>query len=158
MRKFHLIYIVGLLLTACTIDKSVPMDAYSHVDGTKWNAADKKTFGLDTVETTDDYRLSVRLRTTSELDFQKIYVVVEQQLHNPMLHSVDTMMVQLTDERGAMLGTGVDFYNYVVPLDHPIHLHKGQSGVVTLRHAMRRTQLKGITDVGIKIEHEDSGN
>lgn len=158
MKKLHLIYIVGLLLTACTIDKSVPMDAYSHVDGTKWNAADKKTFVLDTVETTGDYRLSVRLRTTNELEFQKIYVVVEQQLHDPMLCSRDTVIVQLTNKQGVLLATGVDHYDFVAPLGKAIRLHKGQNGEITLSHIMRRTQLKGITDVGIKIEHEDSGN
>ena len=76
------------------------MDAYSHIDDSNWNSSDRKTFILDTVERTGDYRLSVRLRTTSEVEFQKIYVVVEQQLHDPMLRTRDTVMVQFTDERG----------------------------------------------------------
>ena len=158
MRRLHLIYCIVLLLTACTIDNGVLIDAYSHIDDCKWNSSDKKTFALDTVERTGDYRLSVRLRTTGDVDFQKIYVVVEQQLHDPMLRTRDTVMVQFTDERGVMLEQGVDLYNYVVPLDKPVRLHKGQSGEVTLSHVMRRPQLKGITDVGIKIEYEDSGH
>ena len=158
LRRLHLIYCIALLLTACTIDNDVLVDAYSHIDDSKWSSSDRKTFALDTVEKTGDYRLSVRLRTTSEVEFQKIYVVVEQQLHNPMLRSRDTVVVQLTNEQGVMLEKGVDLYNYVVPLDKAIRLHKGQSGEVALSHVMRRTQLKGITDVGVKIEYEDSGH
>lgn len=158
MRRFRLIYCLGLLLTACTIDNGILMDAYMHIDDSKWNSADTKTFALDTVRSTGDYRLSVRIRTTNELEFQKIYVVVEQQLHDPMLCSRDTVIVQLTNKQGVLLATGVDHYDFVAPLGKAIRLHKGQNGEITLSHIMRRTQLKGITDVGIKIENEDSGN
>lgn len=145
-----------LLIGACSVDSSVALRSYNHIEGSEWNSVDKQSFVLDTVSTTGDYRLSVGLRATKEVQLREIYIVVEQQLHNPALYQKDTLKVLLTDEQGNMMGKGLALHEYVTPLSRPVHLHKGQSGEITLGHIMRRTQLKGITDVGIKIEYEDS--
>lgn len=160
IRNIRLLWLAALplLITTCSVDNSVPLNYYCHIDNSEWDTQDKKVFTLDTVETTGDYKLSVALRATKEVQLQEIYIVVEQQLCDPAFCKKDTLIVQLTDRQGNMMGKGLGLYNYIVPLSRHLRLHKGQSGEITLSHIMRRTPLKGITDVGIKIEYEDSSH
>jgi gliding motility-associated lipoprotein GldH len=89
---------------------------------------------------------------------QKIYITAEQEYSMPSLHRKDTVIVQLTDEAGNIQGQGINHYTYTAPVKATVHLHKGQNGQIRLTHIMRRTQLSGITDIGITLTHEDCGN
>lgn len=148
----------ALLTAACSSDGRVVANSYHHISEGVWDTQDTASFTIDSLATDGYYQLSVALRTTNEIQYQKIFIVAEQSYSNPALSCRDTIAVQLTDEAGNIQGDGLGLYNYIVPLDRMINLHKGQSGTIKIGHIMRCTRLSGIVDVGIKLTYEDSSN
>lgn len=124
---------------------------YQPVDNNVWDRQYKMTFNVDTIANSAAYDLQVCLRSLHNVQFQKIYVIVEQKYSHPYMASVDTVCLTLTDEMGNIKGKGLSLFNYTAQLPYKINLRRGQTGTVTLRHAMRRMQLQGINQVGIKM-------
>lgn len=150
--------LVIMALSACYSNDSRVVSQYQHVDNAVWDSQSDIIFPIDSLATGGCYRLSVSLRTTNMVPLQKIYITAEQDYSMPSLHRKDTVMVQLTDEAGNIQGQGINHYTYTAPVKATVHLHKGQNGQIRLTHIMRRTQLSGITDIGITLTHEDCGN
>ena len=142
---------LSVVAGSCSGDDEVVCYEYQPVDNNVWDRQYKMTFRIDTIANSGAYDLQVCLRALHNVQFQKVYVVVEQQYANPYAASVDTVCLTLTDEMGNMEGKGLSLFNYTAQLPHKVNLRRGQSGTVTLRHAMRRMQLQGINQVGVKL-------
>ena len=91
-----------------------------------------------------NYNLDLEVRSTRDIQFQKIYIVVEQHLQKPAYNSRDTIDIELTDGMGNLKGDGLYIYTTQATLKRPILLRHGQHGTVVLSHIMRRNQLLGI--------------
>lgn len=126
--------------------------SYRQLPDNSWDRQEKIRFPIDSITHSGLYRLSVALRTTSEVPFQKVAVVVEESFAHPHFYRRDTIYVSLTDTRGNIEGHGLVLYNYVMPDSQALYLHRGQKGSVGVSHIMRRMQLDGIRDIGIRID------
>lgn len=146
----------ALTLTGCRQSHSTAANRYYHIADEIWDTQDTARFILDSIPSEGDYRLSLQLRTTSELPLQKIYLVAEQRYESPPSYRKDTVCVLLTDTTGKRLGAGVGLSSYTAATKPLIHIRKGQSGQIKVYHIMRRTQLKGIADIGIVLKNENS--
>ena len=144
---------VCLLLSMASYNSDLIYHQYRHVSQTPWDTQDTISFNIDTIPATGDYQLSVALRTTAEIQYQQIFLAVDCSL--PHYSTRDTVSIILTDSEGEMQSNGIRLYNYSTPLPRSLHLTRGQQAQVNITHLMRRTQLRGITDVGIKIGRED---
>lgn len=142
------------LLYACHSEDGVIMHQYQSMPDDGWDSQNKVTFTIDSIETTGIHRLTAAIRTTSDIYFQKIYLVVDQQLENPTAHFKDTVIISLTDKMGNIKGDGLNLYNFETNLPKPFKFYKGQRGTITLYHIMRRNQLFAVKDVGIKIKRQ----
>lgn len=148
-----IIAVLGLLTAGCSSPQEENVIfRYQQLANNSWDRQDNIVFRIDSVSHSGLYRLSVVLRTTSEVPFQRVAVVVEQAFERPRFYRKDTVMASLTDVRGNMEGKGLVLYNYVFPDSHALHLYRGQRGNVRVSHIMRRMQLDGIRDVGIRIQ------
>lgn len=143
------------LLASCGGRGGTLLFAYSAVENAQWDVQDVKTFAVDSVAESGTYRLGIVLRNTGRVEYQSISVVAEQIFHNPEYYRKDTVVISLTDSLGNMEGDGFGLSNHIVAVNHALSLQRGQRGVIRLYHIMRRMQVGGITDVGIKIENED---
>lgn len=143
----------GWIMTGCTSpqEKTVVF-SYHHMADNSWDRQDSILFPIDSVSHSGQYRLSVMMRATSEVPFQRVAVVVEQSFVHPRFHRKDTVWATLTDNRGNMDGKGLVLHNYDFPDSQPLRLHRGQKGIVRITHIMRRMQIDGIQDVGIRIQ------
>ena len=148
--------LAAAVLTSCRNDSRVAVCQYANISNGAWDRPDRITFPVDSISTNGNYRLTISLRTTNEVQFQTFYLTAEQHFTHPEHHSTDTVAVALTDETGKIQGKGLGLYNYSVALATTTPLRQGQSGEITVGHIMRRNQLAGIINVGIKLTHEDS--
>lgn len=155
--------IVALLAMATFSGCSSPQEdnvifRYRQMPDNSWDRQDSIIFNIDSVSHSGLYRLSVALRTTSEVPFQSVAVVVEEDLRRPHFYRKDTVNVVLTDRRGNIEGNGLVLHNYLMPDAKVIRLRRGQRGRVKVSHIMRRMQLDGIRDIGVRIqriEHQE---
>ena len=152
------IAVCAIAFASCSGSNSTAANEYYHIADGIWDSQDTAFFHVDSIRADGDYVLNIVLRTTNEVQFQRLHLVAEQHYDTPTLHVKDTVCVQLTDTTGKMLGTGLGLNNYSVIAKGNMHLRKGQSGQIKVYHIMRRTQASGITDIGINLHDENSSN
>lgn len=156
--KHSLIFILASLvlpiLWGCEYDSTTVIDRYQSLPPKGWDRQNVLTFSLDSVAHSATYNFKVYARTTRDIQFQSISVVVEQHLRRPYFTARDTVEIKLTDDMGNIEGKGLYLYNTEAQLKHPIKLRKGQRGTIKLSHIMRRNQLLGIKDVGIELTQQ----
>lgn len=121
-----------------------------------WEAGDTLHYHIDTLRRAGDYRLSLGLRTSAATPypFQSIWLVVRQQWHNPDTLFVDTLECRLTNSKGDVTGDGVSLYAYSQEM-RTLPLAEGTSADVKITHIMRREMIRGIVDVGIRLDKAD---
>lgn len=145
------IVMASIIIMGCQNEPHTILHQYQSLPPKGWDTQNTLSFNLDSVGHSGEYELELEVRSTRDIQFQKIYIVVEQHLKSPLFNSRDTVGIELTDGMGNLEGDGLYLYTTTATLSHPVSLHRGQHGTVVLSHIMRRNQLLGIKDVGIKI-------
>lgn len=139
---------VGLMFVACT--RSTLLHRYQPVGQQGWARTDTLSFTLPDVSTEGDYELAVGLRYGNVFPYEGIWVVAETRLVHPNAFHRDTLYLATADDDGRPLGQGISMDQREVSLS-TLHLHKGQSGTVRLRHIMTREVVPNISDVGLRV-------
>lgn len=152
MSRVLFIPLIGLLCAACT-DGTV-LHCYKPLPREGWDRRDTVCFSLPKTESDLDGSLIVGLRTAAHVDFQDIVLAVECCDEETGLCRCDTVRYPLTDAEGFPVARGVNHHQYETQR-LPFRQKKGSEGTVRIRHIMTREVMKGITEVGIRIETED---
>lgn len=141
-----------LLVTACGGAKN---SKYTTLPESGWRNYETVVLSLDSTEVAGDYSLFLLLRTTASrsVPFREISLEVET-IWNQSASEKDTLSCVFVDDNGQDAGTGVSYDSYCMPLG-TCHLQRGDSGVVRVRHLMRRSPLTGIRDIGVELVKND---
>lgn len=142
-------------------DKKRVFDQYVTMPSAGWHRDSIVTFDLPQVDTTKTYDLFVNLRTTSDYPFSNLFLIVTLDQPN-RLTLVDTLEYQMADATGEMLGSGFsDVKESKLYYKEKFRFGKGEYKV-KLQQALRENgkipgveYLKGITEVGFRIENRD---
>ena len=138
-----------IMLSACTDSKL--LHSYKPLPAEGWERRDTVSFDLPQAEEEINGTLTIGLRTIAHVGMQDVVLAVEQCLENPNSYRQDTVRYPLTNTEGDALVKGVNFRQYEMQ-QLPIRMEKGQSGSVRIHHLMRREDIFGFTEIGIKIE------
>lgn len=117
-----------------------------------WKKTDTLTFNIPPIEITANYQVSVGIRTTVTCPYQSLWLVVRQDFTPNALSRIDTIECKLANDKGEIIGQGVINYLHTFPLCTET-LYKGQTGKIRIYHIMRREELPGISQIGIKISN-----
>ncbi|MGE0078580.1 MAG: gliding motility lipoprotein GldH [Bacteroidales bacterium] len=148
---FSLLFLSGLF-TAC--DPGADFDQSVTIPNDKWNVDSLAVFTIPVVDTVSAYNLYVNLRNTTDYQFQNLYLFID--IHAPNGAFLrDTFECDLADDRGKWLGKGKGRI-----YDNKFLYHKGVKFSskgdyrVEIQQAMRVDDLKGLANVGVRMEHE----
>jgi gliding motility-associated lipoprotein GldH len=144
-------------LALCSCDKTRVFDTYKSVGG-NWNKDSIVSFELPEMDTAQSYNLLVNLRGDSDYPFNNIFLIVSMDQPDG-LTKVDTLEYQMADPDGKMLGNGFsDIKESALFFKDHYKFKKGKY-TVHIRQAVRESgkiegvrELKGITDVGFRVE------
>lgn len=155
LKSSILIFLVAVLALSC--DKKRVFDQYKSVGGS-WHKDSIMTFDLPEMDTLKTYNLFVNLRENDNYPFNNLFLIVS--LDQPDGRTkVDTLEYQMADPEGNLLGNGFsDIKESKLFYKQHVKFKKGLYSV-HIKHAVRETgkvtgvkSLKGITDVGFRIE------
>ena len=138
-----------LLLASCT--GGTWFHSYKPLPAEGWDRRDTVCFDLPQAEEDINGTLTIGLRTIAHVGIQDVVLAVEQCLVEPDAYRQDTIRYPLTDSEGEALVKGVNFRQYETQ-QLPISMKKGQGGSVRIHHLMRREDISGFTEIGIKIK------
>ena len=151
-----LFILVLFLIVSC--DKKRVFDEYKSV-GTTWHKDSIVTFDLPKLDPKKSFNMYVNVRDNDDYPFNNLFLIVSLEQPNHQI-KVDTLEYQMTNPDGTLLGDGFSdikesklFYKDKVTLT--------QKGIykIHIKQATRQTgkiegvtSLKGISDVGFRIE------
>ncbi|MDT0558116.1 gliding motility lipoprotein GldH [Ichthyenterobacterium sp. W332] len=158
------ISVLLLIIVVCSCDSNRIFDEYYSVDDA-WHKDSIVSFNFSPKDTISGRNLFVTLRNNSDYRFSNIFLIVELNYPNGKT-TTDTLQYKMAEPNGKFLGTGFSDVkeNKLWFKGHktPFVFNESGSYTVSLKHAMREnaevngvTELKGITDVGFRIETLD---
>jgi gliding motility-associated lipoprotein GldH len=159
LRNSFLVLFAMLLLVSC--DKKRVFDQYKTV-GDAWQKDSIASFTYNNQDTTERYDLFLNLRSNNDYQFNNIFLIVSMEAPGG-LTKVDTLQYKMADEDGKLMGEGFsdvkesklfykEKYKFSAIGDYKIGIQQAvrQSGKVA-----GEKELKGITEVGFRIEKLD---
>ncbi len=143
---------IWLLLTmvASCHDRTV-YDHYIHTSLAGWDKGDTLTFLLPEIGEEGMYGMDLNLRTNGQYPFMGITLIVEKTFYPSLFRLTDTIHCKLVEKNGTPRNQGVSFYQNTYHVAD-LHLQRGDSMQVEVRHDMKRETLPGIGDVGIVLK------
>ena len=159
LRNSFLVLFAMLLLVSC--DKKRVFDQYKTV-GDAWQKDSIASFTYNNQDTTERYDLFLNLRSNNDYQFNNIFLIVLMEAPGG-LTKIDTLQYKMADEDGKLMGEGFsdvkesklfykEKYKFSAIGDYKIGIQQAvrQSGKVA-----GEKELKGITEVGFRIEKLD---
>lgn len=143
-----LLLLLLCVLAGCNINKVY--DNFEHTPLTGWEKNDSVAFSIPALEKAGTYQLDLQMRTDNSFPFQSVVLIVEQTVSPGHFIYADTLNCRLANEKGAILGDGINVYQYSFKVNDR-HYNVGDSLYITVRHDMKREMLPGISDIGVKL-------
>jgi gliding motility-associated lipoprotein GldH len=139
-----------LLLSSCN-SKVVFSDSKVMNDKT-WNLKDIPSFKVLVNDTVNSNNVIFTIRTSSSYPYRNIYLFVTTT--SPDGRSIgDTLQYNLADEKGNWLGKGFgDIHE--LNLTYKTNVYFPVRGIYqfNIQHGMRAEDLKGVYDIGLRVE------
>lgn len=114
-----------------------------------WHNNDTLYFQIDSLASYDNLSLQVELRTLEEYPYKNMTLIVEQSWTN-WPKKTDIMTLQID-------GNHKQYINPIYineSVSKPIYINKAsKKGMIKIYHYMKKQTLKGVNDVGIRIEY-----
>ena len=121
---------------------------YEHISGDGWRRDDTVSFTV-TVTDSANYHLTLGLRATNAYPYTQLKVNAD--ILSPHTSHLSPLTIDITNPKGEMQGQGNTIRQYTVPLGDIVLSHN-DTLTLSIRHAMSRFSLPGITDVGLTVE------
>ncbi|WP_423779063.1 gliding motility lipoprotein GldH [Bizionia echini] len=153
----YLIALIVLVLISC--DSNRVYDTYKSVPN-QWHKDSVVQFKFQAPDSTNTYNLFVNLRNNNNYPFNNLYLIVEMDFPNGRVIK-DTLQYKMAKPNGELLGTGfTDIKESKLWYKEGVVFSESGEYQIKIQQAMRENgkvngviNLKGITDVGFRIEH-----
>ncbi len=146
----HALYCVCIAMTIMSCDTKTPYYHYAHTPIDGWEKNDTLRYEVSPLEKGGEYHTSVGLRLNGAYPFRKLYLIMEQEIFPSLQRRTDTICFDVTSKEGRFTGNGISYYQYTLPVCKE-YFTANDSIHITIRHAMKRDILPGISDIGVRL-------
>lgn len=151
--KYFLLPLVGLMLFFASCNKGVIFDESINVDEQGWYKNDIARFDVVIEDSISVFNYYLNLRHTTEYRYSNLFVFMQTTYPNGNI-SRDTIEFVLADKSGKWFGKGWgEIKDNSVLLVEGIKFPLKGPYTFQIQQAMRVDTLKGISNVGIRIEN-----
>ena len=151
MKKTVTILFFSAFIISC--NSSRIYEKFLKIEDSVWKTDDIKTFDVTIADTGKLYQVFFNIRNSTKYEFSNLWVFITIEAPNGQIKA-DTFEIILANDLGEWKGSGLGNINSVEQqyFKHPVKFP--QSGIYNFRvqQAMRREELKEITDIGLRIE------
>lgn len=134
-------------------------DLYKPIENHFWSSASSVEFILNNQDTISRNNVFINIRNNKDYEFSSLFLIAKIEFPNG-LQIVDTLEYEMTDSNGNWLGTGFTdlkenklFYKEeVVFPEKGVYKFNIQQVTRSINDIEGKNPLKGITDVGLRIE------
>ncbi|KXB07966.1 hypothetical protein AKJ55_01595 [candidate division MSBL1 archaeon SCGC-AAA382M17] len=146
------LYLMLFLLSLSSCNSNVIHSETKDIPDSKWNKNNILSYNFKIEDTLQPYNVYLNIRNTSSYQFRNLFLFIETT--SPQGNTVrDTFECMLANEKGKWYGKGWgDIYENKIPYKQYIRFPRKGTYGIEIQQAMRRSNLKHITDIGVIIE------
>ena len=150
--KGFIFIMLAIVVAAASCGRKYLYDDIHNLPKTGWSADEKERFEFEVADTNATFLFYFHVRHKLDYRFSNLYVFMETRFPNGNI-ARDTLECILAEPDGRWIGKGYGRLKENLILLNPT-LKFPLKGKYTLdiQHAMREEELKGLTDIGIRIE------
>lgn len=149
---FTILVLLFFVMSGCSFNSMY--EGSVNVSKEEWNKKEVLKFEIPVTDTINGYRIVVNVRNSNEYPYSNLFLFLTT--YAPNGSSVkDTLEMSLADDKGKWLGKGFGgIWSTDVALRRDAVIRFPSSGTyrIEVLQAMRDDVLRGIKDVGIKVE------
>jgi gliding motility-associated lipoprotein GldH len=147
---FLMIIAASAIIQSC--DRSGIYDKNVAIQHYLWSAGDTLSFHVNIADTLQAHNIYLNIRNSYHYEYSNIFLFISTYAPNGNFVK-DTVEISLADKTGRWFGKGAaNVFSLQVPYKMKIRFpHKGIY-LFEIQHAMWNNSLKGITDVGLRVE------
>lgn len=150
LAMISILFVQGWLFYSC--DNTRLFDRFDRIPEPGWHADSLMQFRFDVADTTRYHSLYFNIRNDRNYGFSNLWLFVSI-LPPRGEHITDTIQVILANPAGKWFGKGFSgLYTSQVPYRTHVYFPVSGTYTIQIQHGMRPTVLKGITDIGIRVE------
>lgn len=148
--RFLFFLLLTSILAAC--GRNVVFTDSVQMSGKTWKLTDIPVFRIPVKDTVNSNNIFFTIRTGTSYPFRNIYLFVTTA--SPDGKSVtDTLQYELADEKGNWYGKGFgDIHELKLPFKSNVFFPVSGTYQVNIQHGMRVKDLKGVYDIGLRVE------
>lgn len=148
----NVISLLFILIVFASCDSSRVYDSYKPITNEHWQIDSIKNFEFYLEDSLAIYNMYINIRNTGKYEFSNLIVFVETDLPGKM-QLRDTVNCILANEKGEWLGSGFgSIWSSKIPYKLKFRFPRKGDYTVQIQHGMRKEQLQGISDIGVRIE------
>ena len=153
--KFSLLFLLIVSLPGIqSCDSKRFYEENKRIEKSVWNSKDKVTFNVTITDILTRYNFYLNLRNGGDYPYSNIYLFLKTNFPDGRI-ARDTIECQLADYDGKWLGSGISDVKFNRFLfQKGVKFPRKGEYVFEVEHAMRVDDLKGITDIGIRLEKQ----
>lgn len=149
--RISLLCLLAAWITAACDSRAV-YHSYLPIPQKGWNKQDTLFFQVPLQDSLTVLHLTAGVRNESNYPYQNLYLFISHNLEDSTQWETDTLEFRLTDKEGRWKGTGWgSLYQSTLPMKDA-GLRRAGNYTIKVVHGMKDETLKGISDVGIKID------
>ena len=152
INKYSFVLVLTSLFLLSSCNSNVIFSDSKAMNDKTWNLRDIPSFNVPITDTINSHNVNFTIRTGSAYPFRNIYLFVTTV--SPDGKSItDTLQYKLADEKGNWLGKGFGDINEL-NLTYKSNVYFPVKGTYqfNIQHGMRMENLKGVYDIGLRIE------
>jgi gliding motility-associated lipoprotein GldH len=148
--------IIFLLVLFCGCEKNVVFERNTRLVQAEWNYLDKPSYEINITDTNATYAAFINIRFEAEYNYSNLFFMFNMQMPDSTL-KLERIECELFDKDGLPLGKGIgDLYFIRYRIPRITKFHQPGTYKFMLEQNMRIDHLKGIHDIGIRVEKVDS--
>lgn len=153
MFRNSILCLLGTCLAGSCIEQKTAYHSYQPVPAKGWVQRDTLFFNVPLPDSAaTHWHLYAEVRNRSDYPYRDLYLIIRHNLPDTLQWKTDTVKFVLTDREGKWTGTGWNgLFQSTVPAGTVDTRHPGKY-VFKVTHAMKDESLKGLNNVGIRLE------
>ena len=152
MRSFTYILVVAVLAGFASCDSRQVFDKYLEIDNSTWHKDSLVTFKVPVSDTLENHNLLIQLRNETSYRFSNLWLFIRITEPNGRVEK-DTFEIVLADPSGRWLGDGFGgLKTRQSTYRRNVTFPASGEFEISIGHGMRDELLKGIHDVGFRVE------
>ncbi len=154
MHLFFLCAVIMAVFLISSCDNNAVYDRNISIPEFSWNFKDTLSYNVNIADTSHAHNIYLNIRNSESYQYSNIFLFVST--YAPTGYFLkDTFEIRLADKSGKWFGRGVgNIYSLQVLYKREIRFPYKGIYLFEIQHAMWNKDLKGIADVGLRVEKD----